>query len=81
MEPSIWIEPDPPIAGQNLRVGYTGELPVTLEIKLVPAGDPEEVTITSAPPGWAEFTVPAGASSILIHDPTEAAKDLARVVT
>lgn len=78
MQPVIGLDPIPPHQGDKLTVTYSGRLPVTLELDWHPSGSPTTVTINSA--GGTTITVPAGASSLIVHDPTGGADDESTVI-
>lgn len=67
-QPVITISPIPPRQGGTMEIGYSGKLPVTLEIDWDPAGTPTSVTIPVG--GTAKVTVPANATSVIVVDPT-----------
>lgn len=67
-DPAIVINPDPPTAGDNVTVTYTGSLPVTLRYKL----DPPNTTwvpfeLTSTHPGHT-FALPDDCVALIIED-------------
>jgi hypothetical protein len=79
MRPKITFDPDPPQKGKALKICYTGTLPRTLDIDWDPAGTPTSATCPS-PGGCVTITVPANASSVIVHDPSGAAEDKTSVV-
>jgi hypothetical protein len=79
MMPKITFDPDPPRRGKALKICYTGALPATLDISWDPAGVPTKCTCPS-PGGCVTITVPANASSVIVHDPSGAAADKTSVV-
>ena len=68
-DPKITLDPDPPIAGKDLTIGYTGTLPVTLQLTWDPAGTPTSVTLTTDSP-TVTIKVPANAVALQVVDPT-----------
>lgn len=75
----IIITPTPPVAGQTMRIEYTGKLPATIDLDWHPAGDPKQVTIPEKP-GYVEIKVPTGATSLWASDPTGEANSVQTVV-
>lgn len=79
----ITVDPDPPKAGEDLKICYPdpGTPSITLDIDWTPAGlHPPTVTI-SFPPGCATISVPATATEIEIVDPTGGSDPYTSAVT
>jgi len=75
----IIITPTPPVAGQKMRIEYTGKLPATIDLDWYPSGDPKSVTIPEKP-GYVEIEVP-DASSVIASDPSGEADPVATTIT
>lgn len=76
----IIITPTPPVAGQTMRIEYTGKLPATIDLDWYPAAEPKQVTIPEKP-GYVEITVPEGPSSVIASDPSGEAEPVATTIT
>lgn len=75
----IVITPTPPVAGQTMRIEYTGKLPATIDLDWYPSGDPKQVTIPEKP-GYIEIKVP-DASSVIASDSAGEAEPVATTIT
>jgi len=76
-KPSFRILPDPPHAGQPVKIWYDGPLPVTVTVLLTPGG-PTQYEIETVP---LVVDLPDSAVSMLLTDESGAADDLATSVT
>jgi hypothetical protein len=77
---TINITPDPPVAGQVLKICYDGPLPASFKLTWTPPGPPGTATIPAGTnPPCTKVNVPAGSSGLLIHDSSGLATDLTRV--
>ncbi|MGB0890296.1 MAG: hypothetical protein ACPGWS_08435 [Solirubrobacterales bacterium] len=73
----ITIDPDPPVAGQKVKVCYdfpSGVTEVKLEIEWSPTGETETLTI-AADDNCGKIEVPAWATGMLIVDTSGASAD------
>jgi hypothetical protein len=77
----ITISPRPPVAGKSVTICYVGgPYPVTLELDWYDESlTPTSITCTAENP-CVTFTVPAGATSLLVHDPSGNAEDVGTVI-
>lgn len=66
--PTITIHPNPPVAGRNATITYTGPVGTVLTLEWDPAGTPTTAKIGKH--GTATITVPANATSLIISDGT-----------
>lgn len=76
--PTITISPIPPVAGQKMEITYTGTPGTKLSLDWDPASEPSSVTVDAN--GKASVVVPAGATSVIVDDPTGAAKPAASMI-
>jgi len=73
----ITTDPKSPAAGDTLKICYSGERPVKLELQWHPDGlQPDAITIPAGADPCVTITVPAGAWSLVIHDTSGASDDL-----
>jgi hypothetical protein len=70
MDPTITIDPHPPVAGQSVTVTFTGTCPATLTMEINPGGIFSEIHIGED--GTATFTMPDGDSYIISDEKGEA---------
>lgn len=76
--PTITISPIPPVAGQKMEITYTGTPGTKLSLDWDPASEPSSVTVDAN--GKAGVVVPAGATSVIVDDPTGAAKPVSSMI-
>lgn len=65
--PEIHLDPDPPQAGADCKITYTGSLPHVLDLTFEPPGTTQEITI---PVGGLKVRVPSDAETMTVDDPT-----------
>lgn len=76
--PTITIKPVPPVAGGKVTISYTGTPGTKLTLDWDPASEPSSVVVDEN--GNAEVTVPAGATSLIVDDPTGGAKPVSTMI-
>jgi hypothetical protein len=76
--PTITISPIPPVAGQKMEITYTGTPGTKLSLDWDPASEPSSVTVDAN--GKASVVVPVGATSVIVDDPTGAAKAVSSMI-
>ena len=77
-QPAITVNDSTPQVGDTISVSYSGPKPVTLDLNWDPAGSPTTITIPAN--GIAKLKIPAGASSLIITDPTPNGADAVPLV-
>lgn len=73
------ITPQPPSVGDTITIKHPGPFPITVELDWDPPATPTQLTITSD--AGATCVVPAGASSLIVVDPTGACKAISTTIT
>lgn len=77
--PTITINPNPPVAGKKATITYTGPKQTTLTLEWDPEAQPNSVLVGSS--GTVTIVVPANATSLVISDPVNGAASLAVMVS